>query len=76
MFRLRGSHGLSPNSPTPRTFQLLGCGQREDSDPAVFFCQRKEQKNEKDWRIVFIYIGFNGLDGFKLLSLLAIPNIR
>lgn len=37
MFRLRGSRGLPRTAPAPRTFQLLGCGQMEDSDPAAFF---------------------------------------
>nr|DAO57420.1 MAG TPA: Dynactin p62 family [Caudoviricetes sp.] len=49
----------SPNSPTPRTFQLLGCGQREDSDPAVFFVlsQRKTLKKQKSWVIIFCSFG-------------------
>ena len=55
MFRLRGSHCLPRTAPTPRTFQLLGCGQGEDSDPAVFFVfgQRKTLKKQKSWVIIF-----------------------
>lgn len=65
MFRLRGSHGLPPNSLTPRTFQLLGCGQREDSDPAVFFVLSPDEPNEPE-RLAhkYIHIGFDGLNGF------------
>lgn len=48
MFRLRGSHGLPRTAPTPRTFQLLGCGQREDSDPAVFFIETTEDAEDTE----------------------------
>lgn len=51
MFRLRGSHGLPRTAPTPRTFQLLGCGQGEDSDPAAFFVL-SQRKNTEETEIV------------------------
>ena len=65
MLRLRGSHGLPRTAPTPRTFQLLGCGQREDSDPAVFFVLSPDEPDRPE-RLAhkYIHIGFVGLNGF------------
>lgn len=75
MFRLRGSHCLPRTARHPELSNYLGVGKGKTAPPQSFcFCQRKEQKNEKGWRINLHRIEL--IERILVTLVFAAPNIR